>query len=78
MRKLYETGFAAGLAAAEDKKFNGRDFRNVGPVAPHDMALSDREAEFIDSIAARTVWRAPTEKQEKWLKSIFLKLGGRL
>jgi hypothetical protein len=28
-------------------------------------------------MASRTVWREPTEKQGKWLKSIFYRLGGR-
>lgn len=86
MRVLYEAGYRDGLAAAEEKKFNGGDFRGID-ISPHEMALfcqersrrlSDCEEEFINSVAARTVWRAPTEKQEKWLKSIFLRLGGRL
>jgi hypothetical protein len=38
--------------------------------------LRERESEFIDSVAARVVYKAPTEKQLKWLTSIFLRLGG--
>jgi len=29
-------------------------------------------------MASRTVWREPTEKQAKWLRSIFYRLGGKL
>ena len=35
-------------------------------------------AEFVNDMAARTVWHQPTERQEKWLKSIFFRLGGKL
>jgi hypothetical protein len=40
--------------------------------------LRENERQFINDIASRTVWRAPTERQRKWLESIFLKLGGRV
>ena len=33
---------------------------------------------FVDNMTTRTVWREPTERQAKCLKSIFLKLGGKL
>jgi len=39
--------------------------------------LQSREREFIDHMASLTVWREPTEKQAKWLKSIYYKLGGK-
>ena len=40
------------------------------------MRLRDKEREFVDDMAGRTVWREPTEKQGKWLKSIWFRLGG--
>jgi hypothetical protein len=40
--------------------------------------LNPKESAFINDMAERTVWREPTEKQAKWLKSIFLRLGGKL
>jgi hypothetical protein len=40
--------------------------------------LNAREQEFINSVAAQTVYRDPTERQAMWLKSIFLRLGGKL
>jgi hypothetical protein len=86
MKKLYDAGFAAGARATENKFHGDDDFRdaNVTPTW-HDMAtwcqrhsarLGSREREFIDQMAERTVWREPTEKQGKWLKSIWHRLGG--
>jgi hypothetical protein len=39
--------------------------------------LRPNEQEFIDDMAGQTMWREPTEKQAKWLLSIFIRLGGR-
>jgi hypothetical protein len=39
--------------------------------------LNPKETEFIDDMAGKTMWREPTEKQAKWLLSIFIRLGGR-
>jgi hypothetical protein len=41
--------------------------------------LRPQEQNFVDDMAGRAVWgREPTEKQGKWLLSIFVKLGGRI
>jgi hypothetical protein len=87
MRKLYDAGFAAGIAAAESRDV-GDDFRNLdGSASSETMAqhcrkhrnqLNEREREFITSVSARIVYREPTEKQTKWLRNIFLRTGGRL
>jgi hypothetical protein len=89
MKRLFDAGFAAGYAAAEDTKFGSNDFHdtsNGGGKSVHEMALycqdragrlSEKEQEFISSVAARTIWRTATPKQEKWLRSIYLKLGGK-
>ena len=87
MQKIYDAGYNAGVEAVESKqKFDGDGFRDALKLpSANDMAiycqkhsarLSEREREFIDSVAARSVWRKLSEKQEKWLRSIFHKLGG--
>ena len=88
MKKLYDAGFSAGMREAENRRYGSADFHNVdGTPHWHEIALfcqqhNDRltvkEKPFVNDMAARTVWREPTEKQAKWLKSIFLRLGGRI
>ena len=88
MKKLYDAGYSAGHRDAENQRFGSADFINVdGTPNWHQMALychqrsnllRCQEQTFVNDIAARTVWREPTEKQGKWLKSIFLRLGGRI
>lgn len=88
MKRIYDTGFRAGLEAAEKKHHGGNDFVNVnGLPSWHEIALycqrnnhrlNDWEREFIDSVASQTAWREPRPKQEKCLRSIFYKLGGKL
>jgi len=86
MRKLYDAGYDAGLRAAEDKHHGAADFANVdGTLSWHQMALwcqrhssrlRAKEQEFVNDMASRTVWREPTQRQGRWLKSIFYRLGG--
>jgi hypothetical protein len=88
MKKLFDAGYAAGVRAAENKHVGTSNFLSVdGIPAWHEIArycqqhgsqLRDKEQKFINDMAARTVWHQPTEKQEKWLKSIFFRLGGKL
>ena len=87
MRKLYDAGYDAGLRAAEDKHHGTMDFANVdGTPSWHRMALycqerdgylRKNEQEFIHDMTAHTVWREPTERQGKWLRSIYYRLGGK-
>jgi hypothetical protein len=87
MRKLYDAGYDAGLRAAEEKHHGAADFANVdGTPSWHEIALwcqqrnerlREKEREFVSDMASRAVWRDPTEKQGKWLKSIFYRLGGK-
>jgi hypothetical protein len=44
----------------------------------HADRLRTNERQFVNDMAARSVWRPLTAKQEKWLRSIFLKLGGKI
>jgi hypothetical protein len=88
MKKLYDAGYSAGQRDAENKRYGAVDFHNIdGTPNWHEMALycqqhsnllRGQEQTFINDIASRTVWREPTEKQAKWLKSIFYRLGGRI
>jgi len=87
MKKLYDAGYSEGLRVAENKLHGSEDFRNIdGLPSWHEIALwcqqrsdrlQSRESEFISHMASLTVWREPTEKQAKWLKSIYYKLGGK-
>jgi hypothetical protein len=43
----------------------------------HHHRLRPLEQGFVDDMAGSVMWREPTEKQAKWLLSIFIKLGGR-
>jgi hypothetical protein len=41
----------------------------------HYERLEQKHREFIDDMAGNTVWRTPTEKQGKYLLSMFYRLG---
>jgi hypothetical protein len=83
-RKIYRAGFMDGLATAEIRTATCSNINDTP--SWHEMAvwgqqqthrLVGREREFVDQMAARTVYEEPTEKQGKWLKSIFYRLGGK-
>jgi hypothetical protein len=88
MTKLYAAGFEAGMRAVEQKHFGNGDFYNTDGMPAWDLVarfcqrhsdrLRDKERQFINDIAAKTVWGEPTAKQQKWLRSIFHRLGGKL
>jgi len=41
--------------------------------------LPAQHHQFVDDMAARTVWeREPTDRQHRYLRSLFLKLGGKI
>jgi hypothetical protein len=82
-------GYAEGVAAAESRQHGTGTFRNTdGALEWTEVALycqrqkhrlSDRHHEFVDDMAARTVWgREPTPRQHQYLHFLFLKLGGRI
>ena len=41
----------------------------------HSERLEERHREFINDMAGNTLWRPPTEKQGKYLLSLFYRLG---
>jgi glucose-6-phosphate dehydrogenase assembly protein OpcA len=82
MKEIFDAGIAKGLQQAKRQaRING-----TFPSA-HDMALycrerddrlREKERDFINDMAARSIWRGLTQRQEEWLKSIFLRLGGEM
>jgi hypothetical protein len=83
MQKIYDAAFRDGKdAAAVD-----RGFDNVDGPSWHEMAticaerdngrLTSREREFIDDMISWTARRDPSDKQGRWLHSIYVKLGRR-
>jgi hypothetical protein len=81
MQRIYDRAFADGrksLAAAAD-------FSNVGGPSFHAMAceiqhkangrLSLKEKDFVDDMVRWCARREPSEKQAKWLHSIYCKIG---
>ena len=87
VRRIYDAGFQDGLRKAEDAQHGDRTFRNVDGTPDwkevaqfcHERVnqLRPNEQQFVNDMAGRTMWREPSEKQGKWLLSIFYKLGGR-
>jgi hypothetical protein len=87
MRRLYDAGYNEGVRVTELNMHGEDDFRSIdGLPSPHGMALwcqrrnaklSANESDFIDDMAGRLLWSEPTERQMKWLKSIFFRLGGK-
>ena len=81
-------GYAEGVKAAENKQHGADAFRSTGGaewirvalfVQREKHRLPSQHHQFVDDMAARTVWeREPTEKQHKYLHSLFLKLGGKI
>ena len=81
--------YAQGVRAAEAKQHGTGAFRNTdGALEWTEVALycqreryrlPDKHHEFIDDMAARTVYgREPTPKQHQYLHSLFFKLGGKI
>ena len=82
-------GYEEGVRAAESKQHGTGAFRNTdGTLDWKEVALycqrqkqrlPDKHHEFIDDMAARTVYgREPTPKQHQYLHSLFFKLGGKI
>jgi hypothetical protein len=82
-------GYAEGVKAAESKQHGTGAFRNTdGTLEWTEVALycqrqksrlPEKCHEFINDMAARTVWgREPTPRQHQYLHSLFYKLGGKI
>jgi hypothetical protein len=82
-------GYAEGVRAAEAKQHGTGAFRNAdGKLDWKEVALyvqrekhrlPDKHHEFIDKMAARTVYeREPTPNMHRYLHSLFYQLGGKI
>ena len=82
-------GYQEGIKAAEARQHGIGTFRNTdGKLDWAEVALfvqrekhrlPDKHHEFVDDMAARTVYgREPTPKQHQYLHSLFYKLGGKV
>jgi hypothetical protein len=85
--KLYDAGHEQGYQAAISTNERACFHDVSSPLSSgHDTArwcrqrserLGSREREFIDQMTAQTLRREPSERQGRWLKSIFYRLGGK-
>jgi hypothetical protein len=82
-------GYAEGVRMAEARQHGTGAFRNTdGKLDWTEVALfvqrekhrlPDKHHEFVDDMAARSVYeREPTQKQHQYLHSLFFKLGGKI
>jgi hypothetical protein len=89
IQNAYALGYAEGVKTAEAKQHGSGAFRNTdGTLEWTEVALfvqrekhrlPDKHHEFVDDMAARTVYgREPTPKQHQYLHSLFHKLGGKI
>jgi hypothetical protein len=83
MQRLYDAGYKAGRKSADAAPM---DFSDAGP-SFHQMAieiqakgdgrLSQKETDFVNDMVRWCARREPSEKQAKWLHSIYCKIGQR-
>jgi hypothetical protein len=89
MQKKVSAAYAAGVQDAENKLHGGTDFQNTDGKPPWEAIalflqrnknrLGAKHHEFVDDMASRTAFgREPTERQHKYLHSLFYKLGGKI
>jgi hypothetical protein len=79
MQRLYEAGYTDGRRAAESNQ--PATFEDVEPnwhqIAKECMERErfrdSREREFVEDMVKWTVYRKPSEKQGKWLHSIWMR-----
>jgi hypothetical protein len=87
--RIWDAAYVRGCEDTERKAFGLDDFRSADGKPPWDAValyvqqnkqrLAAKHHEFIDDMAARSVWgREPTRKQHKYLFSLFHQIGGRM
>lgn len=92
-KKVYDAGhadgYAEGVRAAEAKHHGAADFLDEDGRPTWEAValflqrekhrLAEKHREFVDDMAGRTAWgREPTERQHKYLHSLFFQLGGKI
>jgi hypothetical protein len=90
MERIRDAAYAKGLADAEHKRAEGQAVYGLRPDGSHDweeialhcqrqkQRLEAKHHQFVDDMASRLTWgREPSEKQGKYLLSLFRQIGGR-
>jgi hypothetical protein len=89
LKRVYDAGYAQGIQDAENRRHGGEDFLGADGkptwegvalfLQRNKSRLDNKHHEFVDDMASRTVWgREPTERQHKYMHSLFHKLGGKI
>jgi hypothetical protein len=91
MQKIFDAGVEAGIRKAEVAQLGDGEFHTVDGTPPWEDVtvwlqhyddrhnrLSGRERDFVDDMAGSVLWREPTERQARWLLTLFRRAGGRI
>jgi hypothetical protein len=89
LKRVYDAGYVQGVQDAENRHHGTEDFIGADGkptwegvalfVQRNKHELDIKHHEFVDDMASRTVWgREPSERQHKYLHSLFFKLGGKI
>jgi hypothetical protein len=89
MQRVWDAAYACGVQDTENRQHGSDDFLGTDGKPTWEAValflqrnkhrLDPKHHEFIDDMAARTAWgHEPTERQHKYLHSLFYKLGGKI
>ena len=89
MNKAISDAYAAGVQDTENKFHGANDFHSTDGkpgweavalfLQRNKHRLDPKHHDFVDDMASRTAWgREPTERQHKYLHSLFFKLGRKI
>jgi hypothetical protein len=89
MQKALSDAYVAGAQEAENRLHGAHDFQSTDGKPPWEAIalflqrnknrLDARHHDFVDDMASRTAFgREPTERQHRYLHSLFYKLGGKI
>ena len=89
MQRVWDAAYARGVQDTENRQHGSDDFLGTDGKPTWEAValflqrnkhrLDPKHHEFIDDMAARTAWgHEPTERQHKYLHSLFFKLGGKI
>jgi hypothetical protein len=88
-QRIWDAAYARGVQDTENRQHGTDDFIGTDGkptwqavalfLQRNRQRLNPRVHEFIDKMAAQTVWdEEPTERQHKFLHSLFFQLGGKI
>jgi hypothetical protein len=89
MQKVWDAAYARGVQDTENREHGLDDFISTDGkptwqavalfLQRNKHRLNPRVHEFVDKMAAQTVWdEEPSERQHKFLHSLFFQLGGKI